>query len=197
MKYRIIYFFVFVFASCSNQGKETSSKNKENNLVLKQYFKTVPPYASLIYTPEDTLVFGFNKGSIDYDTSWTLLVSRSGNIIRGYYNQLLPYTVTGFNDYMDESTKLLYHEGFSFEINKSTWDSTINLSGLVNYNVKDSVRYRGCPHCPNYTAYYDSKIIINSKLDNYFVVKLDSLLRKQVINNLFEKKRNPPIKLLH
>ena len=194
MKYQIIYFLVFVFASCSNQKKETYSKSNESNSALKGYFKTVPAYASFIYTAEDTLLFGFNKGSTDYDTSWVLLVSKSGNILRGSYNQLLPYTVTGFNDYLDESTKLLYHEGFSFEISKNKWDSIINLSSLDTYNVKDSVRYGGCPHCPSYTAYYNSKVITNSKPDNDFLIKLDSLLRKQIINNLFEKKRNPLIK---
>jgi hypothetical protein len=194
MKYRVIYFLVFVFASCSNQNKETYSKDNESNRALKQYFKTVPAYASFIYTAEDTLLFGFNKGSIDYDTSWTFLVSKSGNVIRGHYNQLLPYTVTGFNDYIDETTKLLYQEGFSFEINKNKWDSIINSSGLDTYNVKDTVRYSGCPHCPSYTAYYDSKIITNSKLDNDFLIRLDSLLHRQIINSLFEKKRNPPIK---
>jgi hypothetical protein len=196
MNYRIIYIISFVLVSCSDQRNEAYSNNDKNNpTTLKQYVKTVPAYASFIYTPEDTLLLGFTKGSTDYDTSWTLLVSKSGGIIRAHYSQLLPYTVTGFNDYLDESTRLLYHEGFSFEITKSKWDSVINLSGLDAYNAKDSVRYGGCPHCPYYTVYYDSKIIINSKLDNHFLIGLDSLLHRQIINMLFEKKRNPPIKL--
>ncbi len=187
---QVIFFLLFVSASCSNQ-----SNIKEVNSALKEYVKTIPPYASFINTPEDTLLLGFNKGTTNEDTSWTLLVSKSKDIIQCRYNQLLPYTVTGFNDYLDESTKLIYYEGFSFEIDSKQWYNIIGLLSLDKYMVKDSVPYTGCLHCPRYTAYYKSKIIVNSKQDNEYLVNLDSILHKELISKLLEKKRNPPIQL--
>lgn len=184
-----------MFSACSNHRKGDSVKTTERDFVLSQYLKELPPYADFVYTQEDSLLFGFTKGATDYDTSWTLLISKSDNVILCRYIQLLPYTVTGFDSYLDESTKLLYYDGFQFEIDKSRLDSLVSLSGLDKYVADDSIPYTGCPHCPRYTAYYKSKLIVNSKKDNRYLTQLDSIFQKEVINSLFDKKHNPPLRL--
>lgn len=194
MKYFITACLTFVITSCSNQREENFEEAIEG-IALKQYLNTIPAYASFVYMPDDSLLFGFSKGTVDYDTSWTLLVSKSKEGIRCRYNQLLPYVVTGFDNYLDESSKLLYYEGFSFEIEQKRWDSIVSLSGLDKYVAKDSIPYGGCPHCPRYTAYYGSKMIVNSKLDNEYLSGLDSLLYVEVVKKLFEKKSSPKIQL--
>lgn len=191
MKYFVIACLVFVIVSCSNQEKKIERNNKIESIVLKKFLNAIPAYASFVYTADDSILFGFSKGTVNYDTSWTLLISKSNGSIHCRYNQLLPYTVTGFDDYLDESSKLLYYEGFSFEVEKQGWDSIIGVLGFDKYIVKDSIPYEGCPHCPRYTAYYGTNLIVNSKLDNEYLSRLDSLLRISIINKLFEKRNKP------
>src|SRR6185436_18980215 len=112
MNYLIICLFVSVFVSCSNNNREISRSSNKDNAALKKYIKTVPAYVSFINTPQDSLLFGFNKGSTENDTSWTFLVTSVNGIIRGYYTQLLPFSVVDFNNSIDGSTNVLYHEGF-------------------------------------------------------------------------------------
>jgi hypothetical protein len=192
MKYLIFCFFITAI-SCSNQGNKTDSVDKQVNGSLKKYLNNTPSYASYVFIPTDTLLFGFNKSCVNEDTSWTLMVSKSNQVIQCRYNQVLPYSATGFNDYLDTSKKLLYYEGFSFEIDELNWAGFVKLSGLTEYIPKDTIRYSGCPHCPSYTAYYNSQLIISGKQDNEYLCHLDSLLHKEILNSLFDKKLNPPI----
>src|SRR5690349_8931475 len=143
IKKLILYFLLLVSASCSNQ-----INNNETNSVFKKYVKTVPPYAPFINTPEDTLLLGFNKGSTNDDTSWNLMVNKTNVGIQGRYNYILPYTITGFHDFLDDSTNLLYYEGFTFEIGMKKWNNIVSSAGLDKYLPKDTLAYTGCLHCP-------------------------------------------------
>lgn len=119
-------------------------RKKIDNNVLKKYLETISPYATFYNTSEDILLLGFSKDSVSEDTSWTLFVIKSKENIYCRYSQLLPYNVTGFNNFLDDSSKLIYYEGFNFEIDKNKWNIIVNLSEINKYLVKDSVRYTGC-----------------------------------------------------
>jgi hypothetical protein len=188
MRNSIIYLFFLLCASCSNDKFRHSEIVKQGNEDLQNYLERVPAYASINIVKDSAILFWFSKGTIDYDTSWTLVVNEFDNRIQGRYTQLLPSTVTGFDNYIDESSKLLYYDGFSFEMDKQKWDSIIGLTRFDSYISKDSILYTGCLHCPRYTAFYKSKLIINSKGDKDYLSALDSILRYTVINEFFVKK---------
>lgn len=193
MRTSVIYLFFLLSASCSNDKDRDKEAAEKRSAFSQNYLERIPAYANTNIVKDSDLLFCFIKGAIDYDTSWTLLVNEFDNRIYGRYTQLLPSTVTGFDDYIDESSKLLYYDGFSFEIDRQRWDSIINLTGINSYTAQDSVLYTGCLHCPRYTAFYKSKLIINSKGDTKYLSELDSLLHSKVINEFFVKKSRPRI----
>lgn len=186
MRNILIYFFLILLTPCSSKSKIAESK-----IALNQFLNTVSPYGTIITTSEDTLVFGFSKSSVGDDTSWTLLISKSQGGLRCHFNQLLPYTITGFDGYLDDSSRLLYYEGFSFDLDGSKWEKFVNLSSIDTYVIQDNIHYTGCLHCPRYSAYYNSKLIVSSKRDTEFLISLDSLLHRIIIDYLFDKKRHP------
>lgn len=116
----------------------------------------------------DSLLFGFIKGAVESDTSWVLIVMKSDTTITARYNQILPFSVFGFDSYTDNFSKLLCYDGFTFEINKNEWSQIVHSSGIENYIAKDFLLYAGCLHCPRYSAYYNSKLIVSGKLDADF-----------------------------
>lgn len=194
MRFLLVGFALLELISCTHIERKRAGENKGYTF-FKEYLKGNIRYRSLINDPEDSLVFGLCKSSVDNDTSWILLIKKTGDDMHAHYNQLLPFYISGFDEYLTDSTKLTYSESFDFIIKKKKWDSLINQSGLDRYVAKDTIRYTGCPHCPDYTVYYDSKLILNNKSDNTFLIQLDILLHQYFISWILEKKSNPPIKL--
>jgi len=170
--------------------KHTGEKNL---FYINAFLDRLPVFAPVTLTANDSLLFGFIKGAIESDTSWNLMMIKSDTTITARYTQILPSFVSGFDGYIDDSSKLLYYDGFTFEINKNEWSQIIHSSGIENYIAKDSLLYTGCLHCPRYTAYYNSKLIISSKLDADFLFRLDGFLQREIIDELFEKKSKPRI----
>lgn len=185
---------LIVVTSCSDTGKRNKLEINEKEPASNRFLGSLPAY-SYLKNPDDTLLFGFSKGTVDYDTSWVLLIYKSKGRIECNYRQLPPNTVTGFDDYLDSSMRLIYYEGFNFELTTQKWDSIIGLSNLEEYKIKDSVFYGGCLHCPRYSAYYKQKTFVNSQLDNDYLIKLDSLLKTELLDRVFEIKRHPKIQI--
>jgi hypothetical protein len=190
MRY-VLFYLLFVFFSCKNTVAEGEPVC---NFSLKKYLQEIPDYA-YTFGNEDSILFSFSKGTTNIDTSWVLFVVKKNNAINFHYNHILPYSVTGFNDYLDESKKLLCYEGFSFNVNEQFWEEVVDVSGIDKYFPQDTILYRGCFHCPEYRAYYNSKIIIGGQNDRVFLSMLDSLIHHKILSSVFDKKKNPPIKL--
>jgi hypothetical protein len=190
MKYSAIYISLLLIVSCKQYNK-----TENNNFSLNKFLTVAGPYLPTINPPEDTLLLGFSKGSLNEDTSWTLLIYKSKEVIHCRFYFILPYNVSGFDNSLNDSSKLLYYEAFSFEIEKRQWKNIESGSGLESYFPKDSVAYEGCLHCPRYFAFYKSALIVNSKLDNPYLRKLDRFLNEPLVNGLFEMKRHRTIRL--
>ncbi len=182
---KLFFIIVFGIVSCKQSTHSLESDIKYRFLTSRSKYANTHQ--------ADSLIFGFDKGTTDFDTSWTLLVSRSGNKVVGNLNYLLPRRVTGFNDFLDESCDLLHYNGFSFSISRSKWDSLIILSGIEDYSPKDTVDYFGCAHCPSYELYFQSNIIVNSKGDRNFLKVLSQFFEKELINPFFYKLSKPQI----
>lgn len=179
------YFAFILFSLACKQGNDTVGTNKKTEFLTAR--------SNYMQTHGDSLIFGFTKGTTDFDTSWTLLVSKFNNIIVGHINYLLPRRVTGFNDYIDESYALLHYNGFSFSTSYSNWDSLVTLSGIKNFSPTDTSSYYGCAHCPSYEVYYQSNIFVNSKGDRAFLAGLSRFFDEKLISTFFSKLNTPPI----
>lgn len=193
MKKFFLYFLILPLSFCTTD-KDSGLKLTQNpNPSLQKYIEALAPYTSVVSDLEDSIVLGFSKGTTSNDTSWSLLITKKNGVNYCRYNQLLPYKVTGYQDYLDESTKLLYYEGFSFEMNSIKLDSLIALSKLDKFKPTDTIPYIGCAHCPKYMAYFNERFIVSGEKDYDYLRQVDSVVKIELINGLFEKKKNPPI----
>lgn len=174
---RVIVFLTSIFfLSCSiKKSKEIIQGSSQRNTFLYN----LPPYISTGYRLEDSLIFGFNKSTDEYDTSWTVLIFKSSQGIVCKSTKLYP---VGKNTSLtiEESLKNLKYEGRYSEIDENRWAQILGKLNIVNRAPKDSTYYTGCFHCPRYSAFYNSTIFYSGQFDKAFLAGIDGILIREL-----------------
>lgn len=175
MKY-LVFLITFVWLACSN------SKNKEIEQTAdlrNTYLESMPPYVSACFRQEDSLIFGYTKSAYEFDTSLTLLVSKSSRGIICHFTKLFPIgkstTLT-----IEEALRDQRFEGRYMELEDTKWLQILGKLNIVNRVPKDSAYYTGCFHCPLYSAYYNSGIFYSGKTDKAFLAGMEAILKREL-----------------
>ncbi|PZR28662.1 MAG: hypothetical protein DI535_05865 [Citrobacter freundii] len=181
MKYLMVFIMLVTLFSCTDNPTIKGNKNEIVEVNgLQVFLKNIPEYTSIFNSASDTLMFGFSKAATEFDTSWSLIVTKKDSDIKGRYSELIRERPS--LNLKDSISPTLYH-GYIFDIDIKYWNNFVKKTGLVTYTSVDTSMYTGCFHCPRYLAYYNSKCIVSGKNDYSYLKNLDSLLRNDILLN--------------
>lgn len=175
MKY-LVLFTSFILVACAN------TKNKEIKLpadLRNIYLEDMPPYISACFRKEDSLIFGYTKSANEFDTSWTLLVSKSSRSIICKFTKLYPLGKSTSLT-IEEALRNQRYEGRYIEIEETKWSQLLGKLNIVNRVPKDSTYYTGCIHCPLYSAYFNSGIFYSGQKDKAFLAGMEAILKREL-----------------
>ncbi|HOZ70460.1 MAG TPA: hypothetical protein PLB49_09490 [Chitinophagaceae bacterium] len=177
---KIMRFIVFltsiIVLSCSiTENKEIKQVSSQRNA----YLDNLPPYISAGFRQEDSLIFGYTKSTDEYDTSWTLLVSKSSRGIICKFTQLYPIGKSVFLT-IEEALRNQRFEGRYMELEETKWSQILAQLNIVNRTPKDSTYYTGCFHCSRYSAFYNSTIFYSGELDKEFLAGIEGIIIREL-----------------
>lgn len=126
------------------------------------------PYSTPIELDTNSLIFMKEKS---FDTSYLLHIHKHGSTVQGVCYIVLPSFHRDLEDYYDEKNKLLFFDGFSFNLNINQWERLREKTIDAIVHMSDSIRsISTCLHCPSYSLYFNKqkRETGNSKLQENF-----------------------------
>jgi hypothetical protein len=175
MKFIVFLTSLFAFSCSTIEEKEIKQPLDKRNA----YLEDMPPYVSACFRQEDSLIFGYTKSTDEYDTSWTLLVSKSNRGVICKFTQLYPIGKSVFLT-IEEALRNQRFEGRYMELEETKWSQILAQLNIVNRSPIDSTYYTGCFHCPLYSAFYNSTIFYSGESDRSFLAGIEGILRSEL-----------------
>lgn len=193
MKIYLRYIIVLLFIlSCRNEKGQKDTQTIQNDKPIEMDWfirKFGLPYDKNLIADSNTLILYKSK---NFDTSFLIHLQRRDTVTYGVYYEILPEYHKSADHYLDQKTKLIYFEGYSFQIGDSSWRRIIStIPPKIIINNTSQKNNEACFDCPHYFVAYNfirsSSNNINRKSFDEYVL----FLKKYLLEQLKEKRHLP------
>jgi hypothetical protein len=157
----IIWVFVLSFfhITCRETPKKyqdlISKHDFSNDSLFTSVLKTFTlPYSANLELDTNSLIF---FGSRPFDTSFLIHLKIDSKEVTGVYYELIPTYHTELEHFADETSKLLFFEGYSFILNQENWKSIKDQANSMVANNQPFNLNDACMDCEVFGLYYDGK----------------------------------------
>jgi hypothetical protein len=193
--FTILTFLSFLFACNNVQNKQEpqigyASKESIPPYINRIIEKFCLPYDDSIGVKNNNLIFYYSK---NFDTSYLVHLQKNDSIINGVYYEILPAFHRSDADYTDKKSKLLFFNGYSFEIDSNKWSMIINKAR----NKLLSEQYippqnEACLDCASYFILNDYKMNGDNNGNRHLFAEYAKFLKDSLLNG-FIAKRQPKL----
>lgn len=174
---------LLIFMKCNSRENQSGVKIKEemsnadsaSKLVLQTF---ALPFSEQMKFDSNSLVFYCSR---TYDTSSLIHMERKGNLLRGVYYKVLPEYHRFLTDYHDSVSKIIYFEGYSFNMDSVTWKSVTDQANTVFLDKPNLNKNEKYTDGATYALYYNGQSRHGNGNDEAAFVKFDSLLKVEFI----------------
>jgi hypothetical protein len=175
-----------LFVACDSKRENKDDVSGRTFYRLLETF-TLPHDRSL-YTDETSFIFIKNSS---WDTSFVLTLKKYPTQIRAVYYQTIPDYHRTLTDYFDKD-HTLYFDGFSFDIDTTTWNAMVTESMKLRYSI-DTLQSGACQDGTNYILSHASNLKYGfcgnkEHIDDFR--KYEDYLRQKLLNDVYRRKLN-------
>ncbi|MBX2925916.1 MAG: hypothetical protein KF746_27215 [Chitinophagaceae bacterium] len=147
-------------AFCTNNKKDTENNEKSisrdsiavNNQMNWFVRKFSLPYNNSLITDSNSLLF-YRTGH--FDTSFLINIKKQDSLFFCTYYETLPTNHRRVDDYLDETSKLICFDGYSFQINDSIWHKLVKEITPEMMQRDSSINDVACADCKLYFLSYN------------------------------------------
>ena len=177
----IVLLFIF---SCKNEKIKEDTQSVQNKEPIEMDWfirKFSLPYDKSLIGDSNTLILYKSKY---FDTSFLIHIQKRDTAIYGVYYEVLPEYHKSVDHYLDQKAKLIYFQGYSFQIEDSSWNRiTSEISQSMRTNDTTRKNNEACADCAHYFLSYDFKESSSNNLnrasfDNYVLFLKEYLLNQ-------------------
>lgn len=188
MRFAVFITIVLFLLNSCNSNRAGDQRIKKDSLSFRSdpiVSKFTLPYSEQLYADTNSLIFYYTK---PFDTSFLVHLRKINDEISGTYHQTLPKFHRDLEGYNDGDIKFLFFDGFSFIINKETWDS-ITKNAIELLSKDDSIRSKVCFDCPSYFLAYSAEIRYDNRNNEIYFKQLAELLKWSIIDRINKIRR--------
>jgi len=144
------------------------------------------PYSESMDFDTNSLMFYCSRA---YDTSSLIEIRRQDKLVRGVYYEILPEYHRFATDYADTRSKLIFFEGYSFEIDTATWKSVVDQARAVLQQKEGAIKHLKYTDGATYALYYDGKSKHGNSNNDTAFENFDRFLKVQFLQKYMQLRR--------
>ncbi|MBX3257338.1 MAG: hypothetical protein KF862_24650 [Chitinophagaceae bacterium] len=186
--FTVLIFLLFVSSCKNDKGPENIKTTGNEELLQMDWFirKFSLPYDRNLVVDSNTLIFYKSKY---FDTSYLINIQKRDTAIYGVYYEVLPEYHKSVDHYLDQNMKLIYFQGYSFQISDSSWNLiTSEISPAMTANDSTHKNNEACYDCPHYFLSYAFKTGSSSNLNRTSFDTYALFLKEHLLNQLKSKR---------
>jgi hypothetical protein len=195
MRWSCIFIFSILHFKCKNvsdvEGNTNSVKaqtSKSNIEVFEHPIQKFSlPYDTSFILDSNNLIF---SKQVPFDTSYVIHLLSGKTGLLGVCYLILPSYHRDFEDYYDETSRLVFFDGFSFKLNEKDWNELKVQTREIMRTIPDTTdKPSPCFDCKSYSLFYDKRKInsMNGAMRKKFT-SYDSFIYNKIIAR-FNSKR--------